>query len=38
MGLEAISRAITSNFEKFSPLRARDVLGDEEIGSNYWDE
>lgn len=24
--------------EKFSPLRAKDVLGEDELGGNYWDE
>jgi site-specific recombinase XerD len=29
---------LRASHEKFSPLRARDVLGDDEIGGNYWDE
>jgi hypothetical protein len=24
--------------EKFSPLRAKDVLGEGEMGDNYWNE
>jgi site-specific recombinase XerD len=28
---------LRSSHEKFSPLRAKDVLGDEDIGGNYWD-
>ncbi len=24
--------------EKFSPLKAKDVLGEDESGGNYWDE
>ncbi len=29
---------LRTSHEKFSPLRAKDVLGDEEIGGHYWDE
>lgn len=29
---------LRASHEKFSPLRAKDVLGDDEIADNYWDE
>lgn len=29
---------LRTSHEKFSPLRAKDVLGDEEIGDSYWNE
>jgi site-specific recombinase XerD len=28
---------LRQSHEKYSPLRAKDVLGDEDIGGNYWD-
>jgi len=29
---------LRQSHEKFSPLRAKDVLGDEDMGGNYWNE